>query len=142
MIFLSSCHGKKPAIPSTPVYPIQITEAATRDVPIFIEALGHVDSITSINIFSRVEGELTGIYVPEPVDEAMRDLIRARFQVGKQQHRARQQLKMYLLRHNLRYGGQTSWSRIASKAASPKWATPPLAAPWWKRRGNIGFPRA
>jgi len=55
-------------------------------------------------------GELTGIYVPEPEDEAMRDLIRARFQVGKAQHRARQQLKMYLLRHNLRYGGQTSWS--------------------------------
>ena len=40
----------------------------------------------------------------------MRDLIRARFQVGKQQHRARQQLKMYLLRHNLRYGGQSSWT--------------------------------
>jgi len=55
-------------------------------------------------------GELTGLYVPEPVDEAMRDLIRARFQVGRQQHRARQQLKMYLLRHNLRYGGQTSWT--------------------------------
>ena len=55
-------------------------------------------------------GELTGLYVPEPVDEAMRDLIRARFQVGRQQHRSRQQLKMYLLRHNLRYGGQTSWT--------------------------------
>jgi transposase len=55
-------------------------------------------------------GELTGIYVPEPVDEAMRDLIRARFQVGKQQHRARQQLKMYLLRHNLRYVGRSPWS--------------------------------
>ena len=55
-------------------------------------------------------GELTGIYVPEPVDEAMRDLIRARFQVGKQQHRARQQLKMYLLRHNLRYAGKSPWS--------------------------------
>ena len=55
-------------------------------------------------------GELTGIYVPEPVDEAMRDLIRARFQVGKAQHRARQQLKMFLLRHNLRYGGKTPWT--------------------------------
>ena len=55
-------------------------------------------------------GELTGIYVPEPEDEAMRDLIRARFQVGKQQHRARQQLKMYLLRHNRRYGGKSSWT--------------------------------
>jgi len=55
-------------------------------------------------------GELTGIYVPEPEDEAMRDLLRARFQVGRQQHRARQQLKMYLLRHNLRYTGATAWS--------------------------------
>ena len=55
-------------------------------------------------------GELTGIYVPDPGDEAMRDLIRARYQVGKAQHRARQQLKMYLLRHNLRYTGQTAWS--------------------------------
>jgi transposase len=55
-------------------------------------------------------GELTGIYVPEPEDEAMRDLLRARFQVGRQQHRARQQLKMYLLRHNLRYSGTTAWS--------------------------------
>lgn len=55
-------------------------------------------------------GELTGIYVPAPEDEAMRDLLRARFQAGRQQHRARQQLKMYLLRHNLRYGGKTSWT--------------------------------
>jgi len=55
-------------------------------------------------------GELTGIYVPHPEDEAMRDLIRARFQVGKAQHRARQQLKMYLLRHNIRYGGKSSWT--------------------------------
>jgi transposase len=54
-------------------------------------------------------GELTGIYVPEPQDEAVRDLIRARYQVGKQQHRARQQLKMFLLRHNLRYAGKTAW---------------------------------
>jgi len=29
-------------------------------------------------------GELTGIYVPEPQDEAVRDLIRARYQVQKQ----------------------------------------------------------
>jgi transposase len=55
-------------------------------------------------------GELTAIYVPDPQDEAVRDLIRARFQVGRQQHRARQQLKMFLLRHNIRYAGKTSWN--------------------------------
>src|SRR6185369_8254620 len=55
-------------------------------------------------------GELTAIYVPDPQDEAVRDLLRAREQVRKQQHRARQQLKMFLLRHNLRYPGQTAWT--------------------------------
>ena len=48
--------------------------------------------------------------MPEPQDEAVRDLIRARYQVQKQQHRARQQLKMFLLRHNIRYAGTTSWT--------------------------------
>jgi transposase len=57
-------------------------------------------------------GELTGIYVPDPQDEAVRDLIRARYQVLKQQHRARQQLKMFLLRHNIRYAGIKSWSAV------------------------------
>ena len=55
-------------------------------------------------------GELTGIHVPEPQDEAVRDLLRARHQVVTQQHRARQQLKMFLLRHNIRYAGKTPWT--------------------------------
>ena len=55
-------------------------------------------------------GELTGIYVPDPQDEAVRDLIRARYQVQKQPHRARQQLKMFLLRQNLRYTGAKPWT--------------------------------
>jgi transposase len=55
-------------------------------------------------------GELTAIYVPEAQDEAVRDLIRARYQVQKQQHRARQQLKMFLLRHNFRYAGTKAWT--------------------------------
>ena len=55
-------------------------------------------------------GELTAIHVPDPQDEAVRDLLRARYQVSKQQHRARQQLKMFLLRHNLRYAGKTAWT--------------------------------
>lgn len=55
-------------------------------------------------------GELTAIYVPDPHDEAVRDLLRARYQVLKQQHRARQQLKMFLLRHNFRYAGTKAWT--------------------------------
>ena len=54
--------------------------------------------------------ELTAIHVPDPQDEAVRDLLRARDQVRQHQHRARQQLKMFLLRHNIRYAGTTAWT--------------------------------
>lgn len=56
-------------------------------------------------------GELTAIHVPDPQDEAVRDLIRARCQVQRQQHRARQQLKMFLLRHHFRYAGTKAWTK-------------------------------
>jgi transposase len=55
-------------------------------------------------------GELTGVLVPDARDEAVRDFLRARFQVSRQQHHARQQLKMFLLRHNFRYGGKSAWT--------------------------------
>jgi transposase len=55
-------------------------------------------------------GELRGIHVPDPEEEAMRDLLRSRYQVVRAQHRARQQLKMFLLRHNFRYAGRSAWT--------------------------------
>jgi transposase len=55
-------------------------------------------------------GELTAIHVPEPEDEAVRDLLRARWQTARHQHRARQQLKSFLLRHNFRYSGTKAWT--------------------------------
>jgi transposase len=56
-------------------------------------------------------GELSALHVPEPEDEAVRDLLRARWQTAKHQHRARQQLKSFLLRHNLRYAGTKAWTQ-------------------------------
>jgi transposase len=56
-------------------------------------------------------GELTAIHVPTPEDEAVRDLLRARWQTAKHRHRARQQLKSFLLRHNFRYAGTKAWTQ-------------------------------
>jgi transposase len=56
-------------------------------------------------------GELTPIHIPEPEDEAVRDLLRARWQTAKHQHRARQQLKSFLLRLNFRYAGTKAWTQ-------------------------------
>jgi len=55
-------------------------------------------------------GELTSVYVPCREDEAMRDLSRAREDAMLVLKSARQRLKSFLLRHDIRYQGKTSWN--------------------------------
>ncbi|CAB3804762.1 IS110 family transposase ISCARN28 [Paraburkholderia caffeinitolerans] len=53
-------------------------------------------------------GELVPVAVPEPQDEAIRDLVRAREDAVSDQRRVRQRLKSFLLRHGHAYTG-TRW---------------------------------
>ncbi|MDH5444810.1 MAG: IS110 family transposase [Gammaproteobacteria bacterium] len=55
-------------------------------------------------------GELTPVYVPNREDEAIRDLSRAREDAMLVQKAARQRLKSFLLRHDIRYQGKTAWN--------------------------------
>lgn len=55
-------------------------------------------------------GELTAVHIPDAVDEAMRDLCRARTDAVQDLRRSRTQLKAFLLRHGYRYGGKSSWT--------------------------------
>src|SRR4029450_10922081 len=54
-------------------------------------------------------GELTAVYIPEPTDEAIRDLCRASDAVDDRR-RSRHRLKAFLLRHGYRYQGKSAWS--------------------------------
>jgi transposase len=56
-------------------------------------------------------GELVAVYVPEPTDEAIRDLCRARTDAIDDQRRCRLRLKSFLLRHGYRYQGKANWSQ-------------------------------
>lgn len=56
-------------------------------------------------------GELRGIHIPEPNDEAVRDLCRARTDASQALARAKQQLGMFLLRNGVRYDGKTNWTQ-------------------------------
>jgi transposase len=56
-------------------------------------------------------GELSAVYVPDPADEAMRDLSRARQDAVTATRKAKQQLKAFLLRHHIRYSGRSAWSK-------------------------------
>jgi transposase len=55
-------------------------------------------------------GDADPIYVPEPEDEAVRDLSRARERTMHDLNNARYQLKALLLRNNINYDGLASWS--------------------------------
>jgi transposase len=55
-------------------------------------------------------GELTGVWVPDAVHEALRDLVRARETAADDLRRKRQQLLSFLLRHGRVYSGGGHWT--------------------------------
>jgi len=67
-------------------------------------------------------GDLQGIYVPSPEDESMRDLCRAREDILCDLKAAKQRLKSFLLRHDIRYSGKANWN-----AAHLRWLADKVA---------------
>lgn len=56
-------------------------------------------------------GDLTPVWVPDEMHEAMRDLVRARLDAVMQLMRARQQLLAFLLRHGRSYTAGKNWTQ-------------------------------
>jgi transposase len=56
-------------------------------------------------------GDLTPVWVPDEIHEAMRDLVRARVDATMQLMRARQQLLAFLLRHGRTYTTGKHWTQ-------------------------------
>jgi transposase len=54
-------------------------------------------------------GDLTPVYVPEVEDEAIRDLARAREDAIRDLKAAKNRLKAFLLRQDIRYEGRATW---------------------------------
>lgn len=61
-------------------------------------------------------GHLTAIHIPTPAQEAFRDVVRAWQQSKRDITAARQRLKSFLLRNDIRYTGRASWN-----AAHRRW---------------------
>ena len=57
-------------------------------------------------------GQLSAVWIPEPEDEAIRDLSRACEDAVNSRVQMRHQLKGFLLRHGVRYTGKTSWCGV------------------------------
>ena len=55
--------------------------------------------------------QLSGIYIPDPTNEAIRDLCRARTEATDDLKRDKQRLGALLLRHGIHYDGKTNWTQ-------------------------------
>ena len=66
------------------------------------------DAVTLARLFRA--GELTSLWVPDAVHEAVRDLVRAREAAAQDFRKKRQQLLSFLLRHGRMFGGRKHWS--------------------------------
>jgi transposase len=67
------------------------------------------DAINLVRLFRA--GELTSIYVPSVEDEAIRDLIRCRYDIRQLERKTRQRLLSFLLRHGYHYSGSKHWTK-------------------------------
>lgn len=66
------------------------------------------DALALVRLFRA--GELTAVWVPDAVHEAVRDLVRARGSAAEDLRRKRQQLLSFLLRHGRIYSGRQHWT--------------------------------
>jgi transposase len=73
---------------------------------------GRKSDVTDAEQLARLlrRGELTGVRVPDPLDEAARDLVRAREDARADLMRARHRLSKLLLRHGLVYEAGRAWT--------------------------------
>ena len=55
-------------------------------------------------------GDLVAVRAPDTIDEAVRDLVRAREDAVREQRNARHRLKALLLRNGVAYAGRATWS--------------------------------
>ena len=68
------------------------------------------DAITLARLLRA--GELSTIYVPQPEDEAVRDLTRAREDIRIAERKAKQRLNSFLIRNDIVYsGGKKRWTK-------------------------------
>jgi len=56
-------------------------------------------------------GELTAVWVPDGLQESLRDLTRAREDMKHLQRQAKQRLLAFVLRHGKRYDGKSNWTQ-------------------------------
>lgn len=69
-----SCQ-KKETKQTTAIYPVKIIKSIKKNVPIYLDNIGHVESINTVNVNSRIEGELMEVHFKEGDEVKEGDLL-------------------------------------------------------------------
>jgi len=64
ILLLASC-AKEKTVPPPPPSPIHAATVEVKDVPLFLDTIGHVEPMATVNINSRVKGQIVGVYFKE-----------------------------------------------------------------------------
>jgi len=75
LFLILGCTRKHESSPTPPSFPVKVTTVQKQDIPIYLEALGHVDPIVSVAIRSRIEGYLTGVFFKQGQEVKKDDLL-------------------------------------------------------------------
>ncbi len=75
LVFTAASCSKKKKQPQERTFPIKSAKATKKDALIFIDTIGHVRSLASIKIKSRIEGELIEVYFKEGQEVQEGDLL-------------------------------------------------------------------
>jgi transposase len=91
------------------------------------------DAMTLARLFRA--GELTGVWVPDSIHEAVRDLVRGRLAAADDLRRKRQQVLSFLLRHSRIFTGGDHWTRASALAGQSELRASGAAdrLPGWSR---------
>lgn len=73
--FLLGACTKPAPIKQSPSYPVRAEKVLKKDVPIYLETIGNVEPTIHVNITSRVQGEITGVYFEEGQEVDQGDLL-------------------------------------------------------------------
>jgi len=64
LILTFACNNKKQTPPER-IFPVKVAKAIAKDSIIYIDTIGHIEQLASIEVKSRVEGEMIKIFFKE-----------------------------------------------------------------------------
>lgn len=97
LLFFSGCSKKKDVKVTPPPAPVKTSFAQMRDIPFYIDTIGHFVAFNTVTIQAQVQGELTGLYFNEGQEVQQGDLL---FTIDSKPYQAVLDKRVAMLRQN------------------------------------------